>query len=162
MCYNEDVPGNTDHQGYMRDALLEAQAAYDVGEIPVGAVAVHNGQIIGRGHNQREELGDPTAHAEMLALRQAAQRLGGWRLSEVTLYCTMEPCSMCAGAMVLARLPDLVYAVDDPKAGAAGSVFEIVRSPKLNHQVQVTKGVLAEEVKELLDLFFQELRRRAK
>jgi tRNA(adenine34) deaminase len=162
MCYNEKVPGKADQQAYMREALLEAKAAYAAGEVPVGAVAVHNGQIIGRGHNQREELGDPTAHAEMVALRQAAQTLGGWRLSEVTLYCTMEPCPMCAGAMVLARLPHLVYAVDDPKAGAAGSVFEIVRSPKLNHQVQVTKGVLAEEVKELLDLFFQELRRRAK
>jgi tRNA(adenine34) deaminase len=162
MCYNENVPGKTDHRAYMREALLEAQAAYDEGEVPVGAVAVHNGQILGRGHNQREELGDPTAHAEMVALRQAAQMLGGWRLSEVTLYCTMEPCPMCAGAMVLARLPHLVYAVDDPKAGAAGSVFDIVRSPWLNHQVQVTRGVLAEEVKELLDLFFEEIRRRGK
>ena len=162
MCYNENVPGKTEHQAYMREALLEAQAAYDSGEVPVGAVAVHNGQIIGRGHNQREELGDPTAHAEMVALRQAAGALGGWRLSEVTLYCTMEPCTMCAGAMVLARLPHLVYAVDDPKAGAAGSVFDIVRSPRLNHQVQVTRGVLAEDVKELLDLFFEQLRRRAK
>jgi tRNA(adenine34) deaminase len=162
MCYNEDVPGKTEHQAYMREALLEAQAAYEKGEVPVGAVVVHNGQIIGRGHNQREELGDPTAHAEMVALRQAAQVLSGWRLSEVTLYCTMEPCPMCSGAMVLARLPHLVYAVDDPKAGAAGSVFDIVRSPRLNHQVQVTKGVLADEVRELLDLFFFELRRRAK
>jgi len=162
MCYNENVPGEADHQAYMREALLEAQAAYGEGEIPVGAVAVHNGQIIGRGHNQREELGDPTAHAEVVALRQAAQMLGGWRLSEVTLYCTMEPCSMCAGAMVLARLPHLVYAVDDPKAGAAGSVFDIVRSPRLNHQVQVTNGILAEEVRDLLNLFFKELRGRAK
>jgi tRNA(adenine34) deaminase len=146
------------HETYMREAIAEAEAAYRRGEIPVGAVAVHNGRVIARGHNRKEERADPTAHAEMTALRQAAQALGGWRLAGVTLYCTMEPCPMCAGAMILARLPYLVYAVDDPKSGAAGSVLDVVGSPRLNHQVQVTKGVLADEAKELLELFFKELR----
>ena len=162
MCYNSIVQGEREHQQYMREALAEAQIAYERGEIPVGAIAVHRGHIIGRGHNRREELADPSAHAEMIALREAAHVLGGWRLSGVTLYCTMEPCPMCAGAMVLARLPRLVYGVEDPKSGAAGSVFDIVRSPRLNHQVEVTKGVLAEESRDLLDLFFSDLRRRAK
>jgi tRNA(adenine34) deaminase len=146
------------HETYMREAIAEAEAAYRRGEIPVGAVAVHSGRVIARGHNRKEERADPTAHAEMTALRQAAQALGGWRLAGVTLYCTMEPCPMCAGAMILARLPYLVYAVDDPKSGAAGSVLDVVGSPRLNHQVQVTKGVLADEAKELLELFFKELR----
>jgi tRNA(adenine34) deaminase len=137
----------TEDETYMRQALTEAQAAYKRGEVPVGAVAVHKGYVVGRGHNRREELADPTAHAEMIALREAAQLLGRWRLSGVTLYCTMEPCPM-------------VYAVDDPKSGAVTSVFDIARSPRLNHQVQVTKGVLADEVKELLDSFFEELRGR--
>ncbi|HUS70146.1 MAG TPA: tRNA adenosine(34) deaminase TadA [Anaerolineae bacterium] len=160
MCYNGLVRGEVEHQRYMREALEEAQVAGERGEVPVGAVAVHKGYIVGRGHNRKEELADPSAHAEMSALREAAQVLGSWRLSDVTLYCTMEPCPMCAGAMVLARLPRLVYAVDDPKSGAAGSVFDILRSPRLNHQVQVTKGVLADEARTLLDRFFDQLRGR--
>ncbi|MDH4207402.1 MAG: tRNA adenosine(34) deaminase TadA [Anaerolineae bacterium] len=148
-------------EAYMREALAEAQAAYERGEVPIGAVAVHKHYVVGRGHNRKEELADPTAHAEILALREAAQTLRTWRLSEVTLYCTMEPCPMCAGAMVLARLPRLVYAVDDPKSGASGSVFDVARSPRLNHQVQVTKGVLADEARALLDRFFDQLRGRA-
>ena len=128
------------------------------GEVPVGAVAVRDGQIIGRGHNRKEELKDPTAHAEMIALQEAARTLGGWRLIGVALYCTMEPCPMCAGAMVQARLPRLVYAVDDPKAGAAGSVVDLLRNERLNHRVEVIAGVLAEEVEELTQRFFQELR----
>ena len=142
----------------MREAVAEAEAADRRGEIPVGAVAVLEGRVIGRGHNRKEEWADPTAHAEMIALRQAAQALGGWRLAGVTLYCTVEPCAMCAGAMVLARLPHLVYAVDDPKSGAAGSVLDVLRSPRLNHQVEVTKGVLAGEASEVLKLFFKRLR----
>ena len=150
-----------EHETCMREAIAEAKAAFQRGEVPVGAVAVYNGQVIGRGHNRKEEWADPTAHAEMIALREAAQALGSWRLAGVTLYCTMEPCPMCAGAMILARLPRLVYAVDDPKSGAAGSVVDVVRSPSLNHQVEVTKGVLAEKAKELLDLFFKGLRQEA-
>jgi tRNA(adenine34) deaminase len=155
--YNRDVE-KVRHETYMREAIAEAEAAHRHGDVPVGAVAVHNRNVIGRGHNRKEESADPTAHAEMIALRQAARALGGWRLAGVTLYCTMEPCPMCAGAMILARLPHLVYAVDDPKSGAAGSVLDVVHSPALNHQVQITKGVLASEARELLDSFFRELR----
>jgi tRNA(adenine34) deaminase len=161
MCYNQMIAGDPEHQKYMREALAEARVAYERGEVPVGAVAVHKGYVVGRGHNRKEELADPSAHAEMIALREAAQVLGSWRLSDVTLYSTMEPCPMCAGALVLARVPRLVYAVDDPKSGAAGSLFDIVRSPRLNHQVQVTRGILAQEARELLDLFFSELRGQA-
>ncbi len=139
-------------------ALDEAQLAFAAGEIPVGAVAIYQGEVIGRGHNEKETRRDPTAHAEIIALRQAARLRGGWRLIGVTLYCTMEPCPMCAGAMVQARLPRLVYAVDDPKAGAAGSVMDILDHPRLNHQVSVTRGVLAERAYELLAAFFKGLR----
>lgn len=142
----------------MREALAEAERAYEKGEIPVGAVAVKDGIIIGRGHNQKEELRDPTAHAEMTALRQAAQALGGWRLRGVTLYSTLEPCPMCAGALVMARVDRLVYAAPDPKNGACGSVFDIVRSPQLNHRMEVEPGILAEEAGTLLERFFQERR----
>jgi tRNA(adenine34) deaminase len=147
-----------DHEKFMRAAIAEAALAFQKGDVPVGAVAVRDDQIIGRGHNRKEELKDPTAHAEMIALQEAARTLGGWRLIGVTLYCTMEPCPMCAGAMVQARLPRLVYAVDDPKAGAAGSVVDLLRNERLNHRVEVTAGVLAEEVEELTQEFFQELR----
>ena len=143
---------------FMRLALEEARRAFNLGETPVGAVAVYEGQIIGRGHNSKETQRDPTAHAEILALQQAARARGGWRLLDVTLYCTMEPCPMCAGAMIQARLPCLVYAVDDPKAGAAGSILDLLRHPQLNHCVEVTRGVLSAEVAALLDEFFQGLR----
>jgi len=158
MCYNRNTKELTTPDAYMSEAMAEAEAAYRDGDVPVGAVAVREGRIIGRGHNCKEAQGDPTAHAEMITLRKAAEALGGWRLADVTLYCTMEPCPMCAGAMVLARLPHLVYAVDDPKAGAAGSVLDLLRSPTLNHQVRVTAGVLSDEAKELLELFFRGLR----
>ena len=142
----------------MRDALAEAEQAFAHEDVPVGAIAVRAGVVIGRGHNRKEVDGDPTAHAEMLALREAARTLGGWRLAGVTLYCTLEPCPMCAGAMVAARLPRLVYGVDDPKAGACGSVVELLRDPRLNHQVTVTRGVLANEAQALLERFFTRLR----
>ncbi len=142
----------------MGEAIAEAAHAFQKGDVPVGAVAVRDGQIIGRGHNRKEELKDPTAHAEMIALQEAARTLGGWRLMGVTLYCTMEPCPMCAGAMVQARLPRLVYAVDDPKAGAAGSVMDLLHNEQLNHRVEVISGVLAEEAGELMLEFFQRLR----
>ena len=142
----------------MREALEEAKAAAATGEIPVGAVVVWQGRIIGRGRNRREELKDPTAHAEMLALREAAAARGGWRLSGTTLYCTLEPCCMCAGATVNARVDELVYGLRDAKAGAAGSVYDLVRSPWLNHRLQVVAGVLAEEVQDLMQAFFQGLR----
>ncbi len=142
----------------MQAALDEARLALASGDVPVGAVAVLDGEIIGRGHNQREAWNDPTAHAEMIALRQAAAAIGHWRLDRVTLYCTLEPCCMCAGAMVLARLPRLVYAALDPKAGCAGSVVDVLRHPQLNHRVDVDLGPLADEAADLLRQFFNDLR----
>ncbi len=142
----------------MREALAEAALAAAQGDIPVGAVAVHNGAIIGRGHNRKEADGDPTAHAEIIALQEAARALHGWRLIGVTLYSTLEPCAMCAGAMVQARLPQLVWAADDPKAGAGGSVIDILRHERLNHQVEVIRGVLANEARAQLAAFFDGLR----
>ena len=123
-----------DHEAWMREALAEAMQAAAEGEVPVGAVVVRDGRIIGRGHNRKETLADPTAHAELQALREAAAALGAWRLTGATLYCTLEPCSMCAGALVNARVESLVHAVPDPKTGAAGSIYDIVRSPWLNHR----------------------------
>ncbi len=143
---------------YMRMALGEALAALEHNDVPIGAVAVREGVVVGRGHNCRELDQDPTAHAEMIALRQAAKAVGYWRLEGVTLYCTLEPCAMCAGAMVLARLPRLVYATVDPKAGAGGSVMNILQHPQLNHKVEVAAGVLAEEAAQLIRAFFAQLR----
>ena len=146
----------------MREALAEAQKAPAHNDVPVGAVAVCEDRIVGRGHNRREADLDPTAHAEMIALREAAHNLGGWRLIDVTLYCTLEPCPMCAGAMVQAHLGRLVYGADDPKAGASGSVVELLRDPRFNHRVSVTRGILAEEARELLTGFFAGLRSSTK
>ena len=154
MCYNAAV----DDAAWMREALIEAERALTHGDVPVGAVAVRDGKIVGRGHNRKEADRDPTAHAEMIALREAARALGGWRLVGVTLYCTLEPCPMCAGAMISARLPRLVYGADDPKAGAVGSVVELLRDPRFNHRVVVTRGVLAGEAQALLERFFVRLR----
>src|SRR5512143_3408272 len=128
---------------YMEDALRMAQRSLDSEDVPVGAVIVHAGHIIGRGCNEREKLQDPTAHAEMIALTAAAQHLGQWRLDDCTLYVTLEPCIMCAGAMVLARLPRLVYGATDPKAGACGSIYQITQDPRLNHRIETVGGVLA-------------------
>ncbi|MGA7317814.1 MAG: tRNA adenosine(34) deaminase TadA [Silvibacterium sp.] len=142
----------------MREALAEAQAAAEAGEVPIGAVAVVGGKIVGRGQNRVLRDVDPTAHAEMVALRAAAQMLENYRLLECELFVTLEPCAMCAGAMIHARLKRLVYAASDPKAGAAGSVLEVLNHPRLNHQMAVTSGVLADECAELLRGFFKERR----
>ena len=147
------------HQRFMAEALAEARFAAGLGEAPVGAVLVLDGTIIARGHNLRETSGDPTAHAEVVALREAARRLGTWRLEGTTLYVTLEPCAMCAGALVLARVGTLVYGADDPKAGACGSLMNIVQDPRLNHRLEVVRGVRAEEAGALLRAFFHRLRR---
>ena len=147
---------------WMRLALAEAERALATQDVPVGAIAVHEGQVIGRGYNRREADKDPTAHAEIIAIRQAAATLGSWRLDGVTLYCTLEPCAMCAGAMVLARLPRLVYAATDPKAGAAGSVTDIARHHRLNHHVHVERGLYADEAGQLLREFFRGLRQSSR
>lgn len=149
---------------WMRLALDEARQALAHADVPIGAVAVLEGRVIGIGRNRREADQDPTAHAEMIAIRQAAAHIGRWRLDGVTLYCTLEPCTMCAGAMVLARLPRLVYATPDPKAGAAGSILDVLAHPLLNHRVAVTtlEGPLAEEAAELIREFFRSLRAQGK
>jgi len=143
---------------FMQEAIELARKALDAEDVPVGALVVHENRVIGRAYNQREKLGDPTAHAEMIALTAAASYLGQWRLDDCTMYVTLEPCAMCAGALVLARLPRLVYAATDPKAGACGSLFDIPRDPRLNHRVETVAGILAEPAAELLREFFRHRR----
>ncbi len=144
-----------EHARFMDLALAEAEAAAAHDDVPIGAVLVHAGEVIGRGHNRREVDHDPTAHAEILALREASQRLGTWRLDDATLYVTLEPCTMCAGAVVLARLGTLVFGADDPKAGAVGALYDVPRDPRLNHQVTVVRGVEAARCGDLLRDFFR-------
>jgi len=138
----------------MEAALDEARKSAEDGEVPIGAVVVHGDQIVGRGGNRTETLQDPTAHAEILALQEGAQAVRHWRLLDTTLYVTLEPCAMCAGAIVLGRVPRVVYGCADPKAGAAGSVMDVLGEPRLNHRPAVTGGVLAEECAQLLVDFF--------
>jgi tRNA(adenine34) deaminase len=143
----------------MRAALHEAEAAAENDEVPVGCVIVHDGTIVGRGRNQTEALQDATAHAEIVAIGAASSTLGSWRLVDCTLYVTLEPCAMCSGAIILARLGRLVYGADDPKAGACGSVLDVIHEPRLNHRVQMTSGVLGAECGALLQEFFRRKRR---
>ena len=138
----------------MRLALREAERALEHDDIPVGAILVLDGEVVGTGHNEREVRADPTAHAELIALRDAARTLGTWRVLESVLYVTLEPCAMCAGAIVLARVPRVVFGASDPKAGAAGSVLDVLGEPRLNHRPQVESGLLAEECADLLRSFF--------
>jgi tRNA(adenine34) deaminase len=147
-------PGGAADEAFMRLALAEARLAPAHGDVPVGAVVILGDEVIGAGHNERERRQDPTAHAETIALRAAATRLGSWRLLDTVLYVTLEPCAMCAGAIVLARVPRVVYGTADPKAGAAGSVLDVLAEPRLNHRPQVTGGVLAPECAQLLVDFF--------
>jgi len=142
----------------MQAAFEEAEAAKALGEVPIGAVVVHDGAIIGRGRNLREASNDPTTHAEMVTIRQAADQIGHWRLLDTTLYVTLEPCVMCMGAIILARIPRLVYACRDPRAGAVGSIYDFSQDERFNHKVEVTEGVLGEECSQLLSGFFKELR----
>ena len=142
----------------MRLALAQAEAALDHADVPIGAVVTRAGEVLAAAHNERESAGDPTAHAEVLALRAAARSLGTWRLTGCTVYVTLEPCPMCAGALVHARVDRLVYGPQDPRAGAAYSLYNVVQDPRLNHQMEVTTGVLAEESAELLNRFFIERR----
>ena len=139
---------------FMRLALREASRALEHDDIPVGAVVVQDGEVIGAGHNEREVRADPTAHAEMLALRAAARTVGSWRVLDSVLYVTLEPCAMCAGAIVLARVPRVVFGTTDPKAGAAGSVLNVLAEPRLNHRPQVESGLLAQECADALRAFF--------
>jgi tRNA(adenine34) deaminase len=147
---------------WMREALRAARRAPAYRDVPVGAVVVKEGAVLSRAHNRREADGDPTAHAEVLAIRRAARKLGSWRLDGCTLYVTLEPCAMCAGAIVLARIPRLVFGAEDPKAGFAGSLGDLCRDPRLNHRLHVTEGILAEACGRILTEFFREKRAAAK
>lgn len=146
------------HEFWMRQALAQAEIALSLAEVPVGAVAVFQGEIIGAGYNRKESDQDPTRHAEIIAMQEAARMLGNWRLLDVTLYCTLEPCPMCGGAMIQARLPRLVYGAKDIRFGADGSLLELFAIEEFNHRVEVTAGVLAEEAAALLQNFFRQLR----
>lgn len=148
---------NSDTQ-WMQEALAEAESAADAGEVPVGAIVLFNGEIIGRGQNRVLRDLDPTSHAEIVAMRAAARHLSNYRLTGCEIYVTLEPCAMCAGAMIHGRIQRLIYATDDPKAGAAGSVLEVLNHPRLNHRTQVTNGILAEPSSELLRQFFRQKR----
>jgi tRNA(adenine34) deaminase len=148
----------SEEQKWMRVALTEAERAYEEAEVPVGAVVIQQGRILGRGHNRIERLHDPTAHAEMIAISAAAESLGYPRLNEASIYVTIEPCTMCAGAIVLARLKRLIYGAKDPKAGACGSLYDITGDSRLNHRVEVVSGVLEAECSQLLSDFFKKLR----
>jgi tRNA(adenine34) deaminase len=152
---NDEQPTSASDEFWMEEALRAAQRALEAGEVPVGAVVVHAGQIVGRGWNRNLTDSDPTAHAEIIALREAGAKLGNHRLGDCELFATIEPCPMCAGALVHARLKRLIYGADDPKAGAVQSVIEVLNHPKLNHRMEVRRGVLAGRSAELLQTFFR-------
>lgn len=155
---SDDGIDTAEHEQWMLLALEQAKMAADLGEVPVGAIAVWQGGVIGRGYNRKEDDLDPTAHAEMIALREAAQFLQNWRLIDVTLYCTLEPCPMCAGAMIQARLPRLVYGAKDTRFGADGSIVAVFSAQGFNHRVDIMSGILENEAAELLKDFFRNLR----
>ena len=144
---------------FMRQAIKEAEKAYAENEVPVGCVIVHDGRIIGKGYNRTESLQDPTAHAEMLAITSAADYLMSWRLSGATIYCTLEPCAMCAGALILARVDRLVFGAPDRKFGACGSIFNIVSDPRTNHRLAVSMGMLKDDCAAIMQKFFQKMRK---
>jgi tRNA(adenine34) deaminase len=145
---------NEQDQRYMQVAIDQAEIARQNGDVPVGAVIVRQGRLIAKAYNQRQQLNDPTAHAEIIALTQAAEAVGSWRLEGCTIYVTLEPCTMCAGALVLARIDRLVYGCEDPKAGACGSLYNIVQDERLNHQLEVTSGIMEDECRRQLQEFF--------
>ena len=147
---------------YMKEALKQAKKAYALGEVPIGCVIVHEGRIIGRGYNRRNTDKNTLAHAEITAINKASKLIGDWRLEECTLYVTLEPCQMCAGAIVQARIPEVVMGCMNPKAGCAGSILNILEMPQFNHQVKVTRGILEAECSQMLKTFFEELRIRNK
>lgn len=150
------------HEKFMREAIKQAQKAYALGEVPIGCVIVFNNKIIGRGYNRRKTDKNTLSHAELTAIKKASKAMGDWRLEDCTLYVTLEPCQMCAGAIVQARIPQVVMGCMNPKAGCAGSILNILNIPEFNHQVETIRGVLEEECSEMLKTFFKELRVRNK
>jgi Cytosine/adenosine deaminases len=149
-------------QAWMQFAIEEAKKAEQIGEVPIGAILVKDGEIVGKGYNLREINHDPTAHAEMVAIREACERLGAWRLLDCTLYVTLEPCPMCAGAIVQSRIKRVVYGTGDPKAGCAGTLMNLLQDPRFNHETELTSGILQSECSELLTSFFRNLRNKRK
>jgi tRNA(adenine34) deaminase len=147
-----------EHTRYMQYALREAEAAFEAGEVPVGCVIACGGEIVGKAHNQRETLQDPTAHAEIIAITQAAARLKSWRLEDTRMYVTLEPCAMCAGAIILSRIPDVYFGAPDPKAGCVGSLMILLDDPRFNHRPRVHPGLLAEPCGAILSEFFKRIR----
>ncbi|MEB7660631.1 tRNA adenosine(34) deaminase TadA [Staphylococcus xylosus] len=152
----------TNYQFYMKMAIEEAKKASDIGEVPIGAVIVKNDEIIARAHNLRESKKDPTAHAEYLAIQKASKFLNSWRLEECQLYVTLEPCVMCAGAIVMSRIPHVIYGAKDPKGGCAGSLMDLLQEPRFNHRAQVEIGVMEEACSQLLTEFFRNIRKKKK
>lgn len=150
------------NEKYMKEALKQAKKAYALGEVPIGCVIVHGGKIIGRGYNRRNTDKNTLAHAEITAINRASKKLGDWRLEDCTLYVTLEPCQMCSGAIVQARIPEVVMGSMNPKAGCGGSILNLLEMPEFNHQVKVTRGVLEQECSQMLTTFFKELRTRNK
>jgi len=149
-----------DNERYMRYAVQMAERALEIGEVPVGCVIIHDGQIIGKAHNQRETLQDPTAHAEILAITQAAAHVGSWRLENTKLFVTLEPCPMCAGAIILSRIPEVYFGATDPKAGVCGTLMNLLEDDRFNHNPTVTAGLLADDCGRLLSGFFQSIRQQ--
>jgi tRNA(adenine34) deaminase len=149
-------------QAWMQLAIKEAKKAEQIGEVPIGAILVKDGEVVGKGYNLREINHDPTAHAEMVAIREACERLGAWRLLDCTLYVTLEPCPMCAGAIVQSRVKRVVYGTGDPKAGCAGTLMNLLQEPRFNHETEVTSGILQAECAALLTNFFRNLRNKRK
>lgn len=162
MCEPSELPGMSSDDAFMRVALRLAEQAFEVDEVPVGAAVVRDGKVIGKGFNQRQMLNDPTAHAEILAITAAAEAIGDWRLEDCTLYVTLEPCLMCAGAIVLARIARVVYGADDPKAGAVKSLYQVLADGRLNHQPIVDAGILGDECSAILTDFFRTKRAMGK
>ncbi|MCD6526193.1 MAG: tRNA adenosine(34) deaminase TadA [Desulfuromonas sp.] len=156
------TPAQSEDAHYMKMALEQARQAEALGEVPIGALIVLDGRVIASAGNRRETWQDPTAHAELIALREAAKRTGSWRLEGATLYVTLEPCVMCMGGIILARIPRLVYGARDPKMGAVGSIYDFSTDERFNHAVTVTEGVLADECSEMLSVFFRQLRQKKK
>lgn len=152
----------TEDEKYMKLAIKQAQKAFDLGEVPIGCVIVYEGKVIGRGYNRRNTDKNTLAHAEITAINKASKKIGDWRLEGCTLYVTLEPCQMCSGAIVQARIPKVVIGCDNPKAGCAGSILNILNHPAFNHQVETVKGVLEEECSQMLKVFFSDLRKRLK
>ncbi len=150
------------HEKYMKEALKQAKKAYLLGEVPIGCVIVHDGKIIGRGYNRRNTDKNTLAHAEITAINKASKKIGDWRLEDCTLYVTLEPCQMCSGAIVQARIPEVVMGCMNPKAGCGGSILNLLEMPQFNHQVHVTRGILETECSHMITTFFKELRQRNK